>query len=355
MDKTGKKIRAVSLFSGCGGGDLGLLGGFNFLGKRYGKLNFDIMWANDIDAYAVATYRKNLGSHILESDIRETDLHSIPDHDILVGGFPCQSFSMVGQRKGLSDPRGLLYLKMIQVLKLKQPAVFIAENVKGLISLKKGKVFKKVINDFESAGYKVSCEILNASQFGIPQKRERVFIVGVKNSKNLPFIFPKELKTLIPLSAVIDNYKNVDKKYYFSNRALLGLKRANKAFTKGRAQDIAKPCNTISTHLAKVSLNGTDPVILVAKNKYRRFTPREAARIQSFPDNFIFEGPDGKQYIQIGNAIPPVLMWYIARAIQNQIFNGRHIQQTEEERDNVSHQSKEYFAREVSFPVFAKK
>ena len=355
MDKTGKTIKVVSLFSGCGGGDLGLTGGFSFLGKRYGKLDFDIIWANDFDSYAVATYKKNLGRHIIESDIKKTDLNSIPDHDLLVGGFPCQSFSIVGQRKGLSDPRGLLYLKMVKILKLKQPAVFIAENVKGLISVKRGEVFKKIIGDFESAGYKVSWEILNASQFGIPQKRERVFMVGVKNTKNLSFCFPDGLNKITPLSAVIDSHKNIDKKYYFSNKALLGLKKANKAFTKGRAQDVTKPCNTISTHLAKVSLNGTDPVILVEKNKYRRFTPREAARIQSFPDDFAFEGSDGKQYIQIGNAIPPVLMWYIAKAIQNQIFNGRHIQQTETERDNVSHQSKEYFNREVSFPLFAKK
>lgn len=321
MQNKNKTIKAISLFSGCGGGDLGLTGGFEFLGTKFGKLGFEIIWANDIEPHAVSTYRKNFKSTIIEDDIAKIKKSDIPDHDLLVGGFPCQSFSMVGKRKGFEDPRGQLYNQMIRILKAKKPKAFIAENVKGLVSIEKGEVLKKILADFEKSGYKVFHKVLNASLFGVPQKRERLFIIGIrKDSKKLHFDFPQAEKEIIPLKKVIDNHNKIDTKYYFSQRAIDGLKNANKAFNKGRAQKMSGPCNTISTHLSKVSLNGTDPVLLVKEGCYRRLTPREAARIQSFPENFVFEGSEGKQYIQIGNAIPPVLMWHVAEAVRKQLF-----------------------------------
>jgi len=341
------KIEIVSLFSGCGGGDLGLLGGFDFLGRNYGRLDFKIIWANDIDSYAVRTYRRNIGSHIVEEDITKIRSSEIPDHDLLVGGFPCQTFSVVGQRKGFGDSRGLLYREMVRILKAKKPAAFIAENVKGLVSVDKGRVYEKILSDFEDAGYRVFPKVLNASQFGVPQKRERLFMVGVRSGVKNGFEFPVPKEEIVSLAAVAENNEDVDPRYYFSNRAVEGLKKANKAFNKGRAQDMSQPCNTISTHLAKVSLNGTDPVILVRKDTYRRLTPKEAARIQSFPDTFEFEGTDAKRYIQIGNAIPPALMWHVARAVQDQIFYDRRLHQEKEERDNVAHSFEEYRNREV--------
>lgn len=346
--KTSKnKIRVVSLFSGCGGGDLGLLGGFNFLKRNYGRLDFKITWANDIDSHAVRTYRRNIGDHIIEGDITKIKSSEIPDHDLLVGGFPCQTFSVVGQRKGFEDPRGLLYREMVRILRDKKPTAFIAENVKGLVSVDKGRVYEKILSDCENAGYEVFPNVLNASQFGVPQKRERLFIVGVRHGLKTNFEFPAYDEKVVPLADVAEKNEDVDAKYYFSARAVVGLKKANKAFNKGRAQDMSQPCNTISTHLAKVSLNGTDPVVLVKKDTYRRLTPREAARIQSFPDTFEFEGADSKQYIQIGNAIPPVLMWHVARAVQDQIFYGRRIHQEKEERDNVAHSFDEYGNRKI--------
>lgn len=321
MQNKNETIKAISLFSGCGGGDLGLTGGFEFLGKKFKKLGFEIIWANDIEPYAVGTYRKNFKSTIIEGDIAKIKKDNIPDHDLLVGGFPCQSFSMIGKRKGFKDPRGQLYNQMIRVLKAKKPKVFIAENVKGLVSIEKGAILNKILADFEKSGYKVFHKVLNASLFGVPQKRERLFIIGIrKDFKKLHFHFPENRKEIISLKKVIDNHKKVDDKYYFSQRAIEGLKKANKAFNKGRAQKISEPCNTISTHLSKVSLNGTDPVLLVKEDCYRRLTPREAARVQSFPENFIFEGSEGKQYIQIGNAIPPVLMWHVAESVRRQLF-----------------------------------
>lgn len=351
MKKTAEKIRVASLFSGCGGGDLGLLGDFGFLGQHYEKLGYEIVWANDMLPFAVETYKKNISGHIVEGDIAKIKSDDIPDHDLLVGGFPCQSFSIVGERKGFNDPRGLLYLEMIRVLKDKKPKAFIAENVKGLVSAHKGTALTKILNDFDKVGYLTTYKVLNASHFGVPQKRERVFIIGIQKDIKGDFNFPDPTWNIVPIGRILEDHGKVDQKYYFSHRALLGLAKANKAFNKGRVQQLDAPCNTISTHLAKVSLNGTDPVLLTARNKYRRLTPVEAARIQSFPDGFEFAGPDGKKYIQIGNAIPPVLMWHIANALKKQVFDGRPLLKKETERDNVENPVQEHFFGEESIFV----
>lgn len=354
MRQGNKKIKVVSLFSGCGGGDLGLRGNFDFLGKHYPDLGFEVVWANEIEPIAAETYINNIGDEMLVGDITKIKSADIPNHDLLVGGFPCQSFSMVGQRRGFNDPRGQLYLEMVRILKEKKPTAFIAENVKGLVSVHGGEALKTIIGDFEKVGYRVSYKVLNTSYYGVPQKRERVFIIGTRLDRAFPeFSFPEAPYTIVPLGKVMEPHTSVEKKYYFSARALAGLKKANKAFNKGRAQQIESPCNTISAHLAKVSLNGTDPVLLVKKNTYRRLTPREAARVQSFPESFEFSGADGKKYIQIGNAIPPVLMWNVAKAVSSQIFNGGHIFKKEAKRNNVSHSLKKYPAgkRNILIPA----
>lgn len=305
-------ITIASLFSGCGGSDLGALGGFKFLGKKYEKLPTKIVYANDIDKAAAETYRANFGEHISCKSILEVPSSEIPEHDVLMGGFPCQTFSIVGQRKGMSDPRGQLFNEMARILIDKQPKAFIGENVKGLTNIHKGKVLEHILETFSEAGYNVVYKILNAADYGVPQKRERVFIVGIRKDFNVFYRFPsKAVKKWLPLKKVLLEEDKVESKYHFSKRAVEGLKKANKAFNKGRAQDINEPCNTINAHLAKVSLNGTDPVLSTGKDSYRRFTPLEAARIQSFPDNFKFVGTDLDAYRQIGNAIAPVMMWNV--------------------------------------------
>lgn len=309
-------MRIASLFSGCGGSDLGVQGSFIFLNKKYERLPTEIVFANDNDLASTETYRANFGDHVVHKSIVDIPSCDIPDHDILIGGFPCQTFSIVGQRDGLNDHRGLLFEEMARILKEKSPKAFIAENVKGLVNIKKGEILKLIINEFSKSGYNVSYKVLNSADFGVPQKRERIFIVGIRKDYNTKFNFPSPpVKQWLPLKSILLQKDEIDKKYYFSQRAVEGLKKANKAFNKGRAQNINEPCNTISAHLAKVSLNGTDPVLLVGRDKYRRFTPIEAARIQSFPDNFKFIGSDLKAYKQIGNAIPPVMMWHIAKSL----------------------------------------
>ncbi|MDQ7025541.1 MAG: DNA (cytosine-5-)-methyltransferase [Anaerolineae bacterium] len=323
-------LRTVSLFSGCGGSDLGAQGDFLFLDKYYSRLNTGIVFANDINKKAASTYSLNFEHEIDTRSIQDISADEIPNHELLIAGFPCQPFSVVGLRQGFEDIRGQLFQDITRILQYHQPKAFIAENVKGLVNMDDGNVLEYIIDEFSNTGYKVNYRVVNSADFGVPQKRQRIFIVGIHDSLGFEYKFPYPTHTefpsflteqeWIPLGAILDSLESVDSKYYFSERAVAGMKRANKAFNKGRYQDLEKPCNTITTHLAKVSLNGTDPVLLVDENTelYRRFTPREAARIQSFPDDFKFVGSDGDAYRQIGNAIPPVVMWHIVKALIEQ-------------------------------------
>lgn len=319
-----ERLRVASLFSGCGGTDVGLVGGFSFLGREYQQNLFDVVYANDIEKTACNMFELNFDILTDNRDIREIDSNELPDFDILTGGFPCQSFSIVAQnpkRLGIKDEKGKLFFEMCRILKDKQPIAFIAENVKGILSANKKEAFPLIIKEFEECGYNVSYKLLNAVQFGVPQKRERVIIVGFRKDLDGSFEFPEEVikeeSRYVPLKEVIDS--SVDDKYFFSKRAVEGMMKSKEKMNKGRDQNITKPCNTVGAHLAKVSLNSTDPVLKI-EGKYRRFTPREVARIQSFPEEFKLTGSEGSQYKALGNAIPPVMIWHVARAVQNQLI-----------------------------------
>jgi DNA (cytosine-5)-methyltransferase 1 len=217
---------------------------------------------------------------------------------------------------------------MVNVAEAKQPKIVIAENVKGFKTLHGGSIFNTVVSEFEKIGYKVTSSLINASDYGIPQKRERVIIVAVrKDIHNIKgdFEFPQKTteNDKVPLSVAVPKLDIEDKKYYFSERAVLGLKKAKNNMKRGLAQNLNEPCLTVTSHLAKTSLNSRDPVLLVdpAKELYRRFTPREAARIQSFPDTFEFADSEFDSYKQIGNAIPPVMFWYIAKSVSDYLSN----------------------------------
>ncbi len=321
------KLKVASLFCGCGGTDVGLLGGFNFLGKEYSSNNTEIVYANDIDPNACAIFENNFGIKPDNRDIRTVKSEELPEFDILTGGFPCQSFSIVAQnpkRLGVKDDRGKLFFEMCRFLREKQPVCFIAENVKGILSANNKSAFPLIIKEFEESGYNVSYKLLNAVNFGVPQKRERVFIVGIRKDIGTAFDFSvlKNCDIPTPLSAVVET--NVDDRYFFSQKAVDGMMKKRAAMNKGRAQDLSQPCNTVGAHLAKVSLNSTDPVLQVG-DRFRRFTPREVARIQSFPENFELVGTESAQYRALGNAIAPVMFWYVADALVkylHELING---------------------------------
>ncbi|MEG9546063.1 DNA (cytosine-5-)-methyltransferase [Mannheimia sp. HC-2023] len=321
-----KKLKVASFFCGCGGSDLGIIGDFNYLDKHYSALPFEITYALDFDKFAVQTYNQNFQHPAICGDVKDVDADSLDDFDLLLGGFPCQSFSTVNPTKNTNDERANLYKELVKILKAKQPKFFICENVKGLMSLQKGEILKKVITEFEATGYKVKYKLLLGSNFGIPQKRERLFIIGIRKDLDIEFEFPKETHSevpnqytdkWVPLKSVISELKIENSKYYFSEKAVLGMKNAKNNMKRGLWQDLNGQCLTITSHLSKASLNSRDPVLLVDPEKelYRRFTPREAASIQSFPDSFQFPVSDIQAYKQIGNAIPPVLMWHIANTL----------------------------------------
>lgn len=193
-----QKYKAISLFSGAGGMDLGLI-----------NAGFDIVWANDIEADAVATYKHNISDHIIQGDITNILSEDIPTQknevDLIIGGFPCQGFSIANKNRGMQDSRNFLYLQMLRILRDKKPKFFIAENVKGILSIGNGKIIKMIKSDFEGLGYHVDVKVLNAADFGIPQQRERVIIMGNRLGIDNPYpsithydLFPGE-----------DNYSNL--------------------------------------------------------------------------------------------------------------------------------------------------
>lgn len=318
-------MKVASLFAGCGGADLGILGGFDYLGKRYAKNQAHIVHASDLDTKAVRTYNLNFNHRAEAIDVRTLTLRGL-ELDVIVGGFPCQSFSSVNPTKDPTDDRSQLFYEMLRLVRETKPKFVIGENVKGFYRLHGGKYFEEFSAELQKAGYRVYHRVLSAADFGVPQLRERLFVVGVRKDIAGDFEFPKPLfgpssrtkKPYVPLSSVVKSLKAVPEKYFFSERAVEGVKRAKNNMKRAVAQDLGKPCLTITSHLAKVSLNSRDPVLLVdaAKERYRRFTPNEASSIQSFPESFEFHGSEGDAYRQIGNAIPPVLMWHVFRALK---------------------------------------
>ncbi|MBO5962422.1 MAG: DNA (cytosine-5-)-methyltransferase [Alistipes sp.] len=316
------RLKVASLFCGCGGSDLGMMGGFTFLNQEYSRLIFDIVYAIDFDKYAVETYNQNFEHKAVCADIVGVDFSSIPDVDVMIGGFPCQSFSTVNPTKDTNDDRANLYKQIVRFLETKKPKYFICENVKGLMTLKQGTIISKIVKEFSDVGYNVCYKLMKAVEFGVPQKRERVIIVGIRKDIEVDFLYPNSILTegnFVPLNRVIDSLEIPEQKYYFSERAVQGMKNAKNNMKRGLWQDLDAPCLTITSHLAKTSMNSRDPILLVNPKTelYRRFTPREAARIQSFPDDFILNKSEPKSYKQIGNAVPPVFMWHIAKALQD--------------------------------------
>lgn len=300
--------------------DLGIIGGFNYLDTDYPRSAFDIVYAVDNDEYCTKIYNANFEHKCKIKDVRDIKPEQIPYFDVLVGGFPCQSFSISAQnppRLGYKDERGMLFFEMVKILKGKKPRAFIAENVKGLLSANNKQAFPMILREFADAGYKVQYFLVNASKFGVPQKRERVIIIGFRDEvdeKN--FVFSHYIPTAAVLGDVLDESENQNESLFFSDRAVAGMMAVRDKMNKGRVQDPSQPCNTISAHLAKVSLNSTDPVYKVGE-RYRRFSCREAARIQSFPDSFHLDVVSSiRQYKAIGNAVPPVMMWHIANSLQ---------------------------------------
>lgn len=303
-------INVVSLFSGCGGMDLGFEGGFEFLGKKFPRHPFNIIWANEINQAACNTYVRNFSKKIINSDIWEAmdQLPAPKDVDVVIGGFPCQDISVNGKGAGIEGKKSGLYRAMVEVVSRLRPKVFIAENVKGLLMKHHAQALNTVIADFESLGYKVSYHLLHAADYGVPQTRERVIIVGT-----LPEIqmFSPPTPTHSPSSYIsaktsLEDLENLDEDETINHI----WSRASRSPHQGdRRLKADRPGYTI-----RAECHGN---IQWHYELPRRISMREAARLQSFPDSFIFDSKLRETERQVGNAVPPVLAWHIAKSVRN--------------------------------------
>ncbi len=392
-----KKLKVVGLFSGCGGLDLGFI-----------QAGFDVIWANDFNADAVKTYKKNIGNHIICGDITKIKSSEIPDNfDVLLGGFPCQGFSIANSKRNMDDKRNFLYLEMLRIIKDKKPKFFVAENVKGLLSMEKGRIIEMIVSDFKKIGYKVDYKVLKASDYGVPQNRERVVIIGnrlgltnpfpkithgEKNEKLLPFVTVKEVVSHLSNKRISINPIKVNKKLIFNHIARTNVQdefwgrkhpvnqhdicdylrywRDKSGWSTKKVDEHFGYAHTAGHWFRKDNNSGSIPnpkdwwelkKILKFDNKYdkavtelvlkpitfeqslrinnwdkpsdtitatgpeihpnreRRMSVRECAIIQSFPDDFIFEGSMASMYQQIGNAVPVLLANKIAKEIKSSL------------------------------------
>jgi DNA (cytosine-5)-methyltransferase 1 len=297
-------MRAISLFSGCGGLDLGLL-----------RAGIDIVWANDNDDDAVATYTRNIGNHIVREDICGIDARGIPDAELVVGGFPCQGFSCANLRRTASDERNALYLQFIRILRVKQTPMFLAENVRGILSLEGGKVVEMILKDFSELGYSVTMRTFNLADYGVPQIRKRVIFVGIRKDlvKSIQFEFPRAThgqsvpeRCLKPWMSIGEALRGIpeptSRGHGLSNHVCSLYKVTNRNFTGHRRTDPNKPSPTI---LARGNGQGGVCALQHPKN-HRRMSVRETAIVQTFPRSFTFSGGLNSMYRQVGNAVPPL-------------------------------------------------
>ncbi|MBD5389609.1 DNA cytosine methyltransferase [bacterium] len=334
--------RLISLFSGCGGLDLG-----------FEKAGFKRVWANDFDADAQAVYSLNLGP-IDGRDILTVTEDEIPEGDILTAGFPCQPFSSAGSRKGVFDSRGMLYKECLRIIKDKMPKVIVFENVRGLLSTKyiDGRNLAEVIiedlSKMNNIGYNVVYKLLNASDYGVPQNRQRVFFVGVRKDLGVKFVFPpKQKKDNLALRHVLNIPKNVKNQvdWTLSPQALemityipeggswkdIPYEKLAPRFQRIRNDMKKYRSPNFYRRFSRDEINGTITASAQPENcgiihpiENRRYTIREVARIQSFPDDFTFIDDSQKNIIAmykvIGNAVPVSLAQNVATAIMQQVF-----------------------------------
>ncbi len=325
-NKTKNKLRVVSLFSGCGGLDLGFRGDFTYLGKYYEPHNYELLWANDYEPKSCQTYRNYFKTdHVVCGDFTELvkNPDSIPDCDVILGGFPCQDFSVAGKRLGFSAKRGKLYLSMRDLIIAKRPMAFVAENVKGLLNIGQGEVIKIIEKDFSDAGYKVTLKLYHTADYGVPQTRERVIIIGIRKDIDAHFTPPEPthtrtpnlftLKPWVTAKEALDDLADLPEgsfpTHFWSKAKLFKGTQGNSVISPD------KPAPTMrAEHHGNIEFH---------YNNHRRLSAREAARIQSFPDDFEFFKSTSDAYRQIGNAVAPVFGWHIAKALQESLKNVR--------------------------------
>lgn len=334
----GNSPKLISLFSGCGGLDLG----FHLEG-------YQVVWANEFNRWAANTYERNFKGALVDRrsilDIDPYKERKVPSADLVIGGFPCQDFSIIWKRPGLDGSRGSLYKEFLRFIDAKKPKAFVAENVKGILSANRGLAIKQIIKDFESIdpGYCLDIKLYNFADYGVPQFRERVLIVGVRNDTGFNFIHPKPT-----------HGPKAGKRYFTAGEALIGaeevpdnsehmkiMPRTREILEKipegGNFADIPEDdphyVKGMISHVYRRIHRGEPAKTLIAAGgggtwgyhypEPRALTNRERARLQSFPDDFVFQGSFGEVRRQIGNAVPPEGVRLLARNLKP-LFGGKY-------------------------------
>lgn len=305
MPKSKGKFSFIDLFAG--------IGGIRIAFERAGgKCVFTSEW----DKPCQITYEANFGEKP-QGDITKIAAKDIPDHDILTGGFPCQAFSIIGDRLGFADTRGTLFFDVERILREKQPKAFLLENVKQLTSHDKGRTFKIILERLENLGYFVHYKVLNGLDFGVPQKRERIIFVGFK--ENYPFEFPKRGGKTKTLSDILEPGGQIDKKHFLSDayrkKLEKRLKEQNKRITARPVVLHENKGGNLGIHAYSCALRANGSYNYLTVNAERRLTPREMLRLQGFPDTFKIVVPDMQLRKQAGNAVVIPKIEAVARAM----------------------------------------
>ena len=295
-----KIITVASMFAGIGGIDL-----------AFEQAGFSVVWANEIDKYACRTYRLNFGDeYLVEGDIQDVKTEDIPDFDVLISGFPCQAFSSVGLEKGFEDPRGNLFFETARVIAAKNPRAVFFENVANLVKHDEGRTFLTIFNTLAELGYCVKYKVMNASDYGIPQQRNRIYIVAFKDESFCDnFVFPEERPLKIDAFALFDKERQPDSYYMDNHRmwndmvAFMTDRHRIYRFTDwGLSKGRDGICPTL---LAAMGSPYERIPFFYDDYSIRKITQREAARLQGFPESFEFpiQKTPKQVYKQIGNSV----------------------------------------------------
>jgi len=309
--KADGRYTVISLFSGCGGLDLGFLGGFQYLDHTYSALPFEILEAHDFNQKAIETYRLNIGDRAHVTDLTKINLRDLPEAEVLIGGFPCQDFSSSGTKQGLSGSRGQLYKVMSSYMRLHKPKIVIAENVPHLSRLAKGEYLKTILKEFEEAGYNFNIWDLYAPDYGISQSRRRLIFFGLRKDFGEPLDppVPTHEKAHRPIDYALHNLVNItdesvtnQSQYFVATRATSGGGQGDHTNERGKVAYCIR-----ANAKARIQFH---------YELDRRLTVRECARLQTFPDKFVFPFSAMINMEQIGNAVPPVLAHFVAKRVK---------------------------------------
>lgn len=305
-------FKFIDLFAGIGG-----------IRIPFQNLGGECVFSSEIDKFAAQTYEANFGDKP-NGDITKIDAKDIPNFDVLLAGFPCQAFSIAGKRKGFDDTRGTMFFEVERILEEKKPKAFLLENVKGLTNHDHGRTFKVMLDILENKlNYRVYYKVLNAKNFGLPQNRERIMIVGFKD-KNIKFKFPDELKTPTKVGDILLN--NPDSKYTISDRIWASHQRRkekNREKGNGFGYSLFNENSTYtSTISARYYKDGSEILIQQDGKNPRKLTPREAARLQGFPDTFKIVVSDTQAYKEFGNSVPVNMINAVAQEMYKSLNGG---------------------------------